>query len=418
VTTRQADPETVLRLACERVLLGTSGPRREAMPDESISELAAALVVLADLDRDTAEGVVDDYAVAIALRGQGNMPHRDEHRRSETSGPLTPPAVAHVNRTVEVQGDEVHVLTVVFRRDRTEVHIRYDARPSAFPSRGRRPMGLHLTGGPPSLSLSDDAGTASTAHFSGGGGDAGWEGRWTTEQPLSSSTRWLALDGTRVDLDTTVAPCTTRTEERTDGSLAQRYLWQRLVANDRVVRGNEHLLDALVEVGALTEDDLDMLAAYDAVLEAMPQWGRPFRSPDKGIPPALASYLQHRGTTSRREVALPLTALLEVGSFQVLVYDLRTTEEGFCVRVVVHGPGGGAPHYWGFDGELRTENLAWWAEDDRGNSYLGQWGESSSSFDEAEGSVHFTPGLDRKATVLRVLPTTLSHRGVLEVALP
>ena len=63
--------------------------------------------------------------------------------------------------------------------------------------------------------------------------------------------------------------------------------------------------------------------------------------------------------------------------------------------------------------------IAWWAEDDRGNSYLGRWGSHGGGRGERiTGELHFQPGPDRQARHLTLLPTGLGHRAVIEVPLP
>jgi hypothetical protein len=62
--------------------------------------------------------------------------------------------------------------------------------------------------------------------------------------------------------------------------------------------------------------------------------------------------------------------------------------------------------------------LAWWAADDRGNWFLGRWQDSSTSDLETEGEITFGDRFDPKALVLRLMPSGLHTRAVIEIALP
>lgn len=409
--TQRTDPETVLRLACERMLL------RRSDSSDGLGEAASALIVLAGLPEETAERAVEDYATALALRGQGSLPHAVRPPRQPTGHPpLTAPVVAQAGRTVQVAAEEVHVEHVVHRRQHTDLYVRYEA-PLAPPVPGARGrFAYRYLAGLPSITVADDTGRSTAAHFTGSG-DAPWGRRWWTEQPLSPTTAWIELEGTRVELTPTTGTVQVRVEPREDGLLPHRYLWHRLTSTDHVV-DDPLVPQVLLDAGVLTQDDREVLDAYETVRDVLQRWGAPLPSAD-GVPDDLAAYLRRRGAPNGRQVAVPMSTLTPVlDGFQAAVYYLRSTAEGFCVDVVVRGPGGGVHRHYDFENELRPDTLAWWAQDDRGNSYLGHWGENSTDLDESDGTVHFTPGLDASATELRIMPTTLLSRAVIEVPLP
>ena len=63
------DPELHLRLIGERALLD---PRQMHSPDpwnDPLLEVAAALVAVGDIDEQRAQNIVDDYHLALGLRG-------------------------------------------------------------------------------------------------------------------------------------------------------------------------------------------------------------------------------------------------------------------------------------------------------------------------------------------------------------
>jgi hypothetical protein len=100
----------------------------------------------------------------------------------------------------------------------------------------------------------------------------------------------------------------------------------------------------------------------------------------------------------------------------VVLYDLQAQPHGFTLQGRVVGEG--AVMTGPFDEGLTGIPVAWWAEDDRGNSYLGEWGSHGGGGEEISGELLYRPGLDRKARHLTLLPTGLRHRAVIEVPLP
>jgi hypothetical protein len=68
--------------------------------------------------------------------------------------------------------------------------------------------------------------------------------------------------------------------------------------------------------------------------------------------------------------------------------------------------------------DLEDRSLAWWARDDRGNQYLGQWNGSHGGDAIMSGTLAFSPALDPLARRLDVLPTGLTAHAVISFPLP
>lgn len=110
-------------------------------------------------------------------------------------------------------------------------------------------------------------------------------------------------------------------------------------------------------------------------------------------------------------------AIPEIGDAAICMEGLVSAAEEFSLYLTVSPAWQltGAP----FDGLEAIAPLSWWAEDDRGNHYLGtvSHGMRVAPGDVAEGSIRFWPALDRRATELRILPATETHVAVCTVSL-
>jgi hypothetical protein len=62
--------------------------------------------------------------------------------------------------------------------------------------------------------------------------------------------------------------------------------------------------------------------------------------------------------------------------------------------------------------------FAWWAEDDCGGWYLGQWQMVSDDETSRRGDVTYYPAIDPRARTLTLYPTLRTTRAVIEVPLP
>ncbi|MCU1600129.1 MAG: hypothetical protein JWO22_838 [Frankiales bacterium] len=424
VLAQHPDPETALRIACERMLLSNIGPNRGSQPAESAGELASALVLLAGLAEDAAEQAVADYSTALSLRGVGTPLHfralQRQHAQQQGSAapPLFLPTVCVVDRRVQIGEDLTHVSTVTFGPASVEIVVGYDREPATFTRRHAALMSGAQPGQAHDLTVKDDRGVTGSAHFSGVGGGTEWHGRWTTQGPLSPTTAWLDIEGTRVELEHAMASCEVRVEERVGGPLVHEFLWDRLAASHHHQPEGHAVLELLADVGLLTEDDASFLDAYARVVAAMGHGRGPTKVKNAAVPAPWRSLLARRNT-SGRVLFVPMAAMTPVfDGFQLVVSNLRGLHDGFEIDAAVRGPHGGVARSNPFEDDGCTNPLTWWADDDRGNSYLGAWNGRGMGPDSADGQIRFLPGLDRRATVVRLTPQSLKERAVVEVPLP
>ena len=82
-------------------------------------------------------------------------------------------------------------------------------------------------------------------------------------------------------------------------------------------------------------------------------------------------------------------------------------------RVVVSP--GSALASWG--PSMGGDEIAWWAQDDLGNHYLGTVGSGGGGAEQRHGEINFTPPLADRAKVIRLLPTASTERLAIEVPL-
>lgn len=407
--------ETALRLAGERLLL--SGGDR-GYSSEGLGDLATALVVLCDLPQEVAKQVVADYELARSLRGRGWAPHRRPERRHVTRGQQlsrptpTPPTVVPCDTTVDLPDGRTRIRCVVFRDGACEVAASSARRPG--PGAARRRQWGEQQWVPDYTTVADDTGASTVAIFSGGGGDSGWEGRWQTDTspPLSPHTQWLEIGGVRIELGAAAAPAPVRVEPLLDEPLVYRYLWHRAAVTQDGPPEEDLVLEGLVELGVLDPADpvLEELAAVtDATRQGWSGGTRPRVTREPWA--SLLSRKRPDGATGTVPVA---AATPEFDGTVVVLYDLHARPDGFELQARIEGEGAVTP----FDEEQTGTPLAWWAEDDRGNSYLGRWGSHGGGGGQITGELRFHPGLHRKARHLTLLPTGLHHRAVIEVPLP
>jgi hypothetical protein len=410
--------ETALRLAGERLLL--SGAGRGGWGGR-LGEVATALVLLCDLPQEVAEEVVADYALARSYRGQGWGPEfraarRHPRRAQRPARPTpTPPTVVRCDTTVDLPDGRAQVRSVVFRDDACEVAVRYAGKPAWARRRGRGGHGPPMPGHP---RVADDTGAHASAHFSGGGGDDEWEGRWQTDAPLSPQTRWLEIDGVRVELGASGAPAEVRVEPLTDEPLAQRYLWHRAAVSEGGPPETDPVLTVLVELGLI--DPADPMLEELAAVTGATRHGRYRGKRPRVTREPWASLFAKKSRRGAPTVTVPVAAATpEFDGTVAVVYDLEVQPDVFELQAEVLGDGAVMSDPYGeFDDGVTGVPIAFWAEDDRGNSYLGRWDGYGSGEGKISGDLIFHPALDRKARHLTLQPTGLHHRAVIEIPLP
>jgi hypothetical protein len=419
------DAELYLRLAGERTLLGGASRSRGWWNDE-LKTAADALVAISAVERETAQRVVDDYVLASALREEGHAHHLamrhafHQGPHSQPTQPLRPRRVVACLRRIKHSAGTIEVRYISLGDDDTSVgvRIRY-AR-----SQSRRGGGTLMFGrggpwsasGPPQLTLKDDRGTATSSDFSGGGSDSEWDGRYEAHTPLAKDTAWIEIDGERIELVEEPLPTEVRVEEFGDDDLAHRYLWHRLaVANHfhQAAAAVELAAEALLAAGALAADD-PVLADIRAVAEAREEGRRSGRLGRQLPEPWSSLFARGRRANGPQGVLTVGAVSPEFDGTYVAVTTLESSREGFTAEVELTGAlGGGGP----FETDVGGTQIAWWAADDLGNHYLGEMAGWSSSGDHADGTIEFSPPLDRSASRLRLMPTTLWARCLIEFPL-
>ena len=406
--------ELYLRLAGERQLL--DGNARGNLPIEiaEIAEIAGALVAIDALSEDAARSIVEDYGKALALRGGSAFALAQSAVRSP--GPTSPPTAARVaacDAVVDVGGSEVTVLFVSLRSDSAAVAVTMSFNP-AMPGGGLGTPPLTHPGAVGGVHLTDDRGTTRAATFSGGGSPAKYRGELHTNQPLALDTKWIELDGQRMDLVESPEIQKVTLEVLEQMSAAEAHLWSRLAGGRHGPHGGpfppqiEVAIDTLTRAGALEPGD-PLIAEVRSVLEGFS--GQPqnvtLREPWQSL---LAS--QWRAAT--RHCVIPIGVVTPPIDERSVALEALVLEEG-VLELYVRTPGAlGMP--WGPDALDRP--LIWWAEDDLGNHYLGAPSRSTGGPHGASSTITYWPAVDDRARCLRVLPTAGRVRAVVEIPLP
>jgi hypothetical protein len=417
------DAELHLRLVGERMLLDL--PDRSGPPWVTpLGAAAQALVAVGAIDEQAADAVLDDYAVAVALRSPANAPARlrlAAGRRpppTTPSTPLRPRRVVPCDRRIETAAGAVRVRYVSLTGDATRIGATFRPRASGPAGDGRRgTMPLRPSGRPPVLTVTDDHGTTAQAHFVGGGAEE-WRGHFQTSTPLARDAAWLDLDGERVDLADVLAAAEVSIEQLPDESPAVRHLWRLVTTDARHLRSYAHVepvIDALVASGALAADD----PAIGETQTAREAFGHGPIGSGPGaprLPDPWHSLLSRRSCVDGPQGTLMANAVTpEFDGISVAVTALESTADGWLVTVDV-APDTGLPHAASQSSRLRA--LTWWARDDVGNHYLGEngsWSGGGGAF--GSGEITFWPTLDPAATVLVVLPTAETRRAVIRLPL-
>jgi hypothetical protein len=407
------DAELYLRLIGEGMLTDP-GDQRRGRERPMIAEAAAALVAVGVIDARRADGVLDDYHLAATLRNDPQF-----HRRAlmgtalQSAGlegkPLRARRVVPCPRIIEQPQRTVYVRYVSLSEEATSVAVSLLADPSA--PWASRPAGATLT---------DDRGTTVAAPFNGAGSRDGLHGRLIATPALAPDTRWIELDGTRLELDAQTWRFDASVERLPAQDPAHRYLWQRIAEPDEFSEdGIEPVIDALVAAGALSAED-PLLDDVRTVLDA---WGgrgqRTSGAPapmHRPVPEPWHSLLSRQDRRDGPTGSIVLGALtLPFDGFSVAVLDLESDAKGFQVDVeVTPAVGKSMPFQW----SMPPPQLAWWAKDDRGNHYLGRRGNWSYQDSAGTGLVVFRPAIDPGATRLELMPSAETMRAVISFALP
>jgi len=371
-----------------------------------------------------ARAVIADYSLASALRSEHGLRHRffqPSSRGARNVKPLEPRRVVPCDQVIEDPQGKLHIRRVSLSERGTTITITW--RPNLPARRSRLSRGFMMhgrgPGGPLSPTLADDQGTQASAHFSGGGSDELWEGTLTSDRPLARDTAWIEIGGTRVELVGEPWPTETSIELLPEQPVAHAYLWRRLATRSRFhdrLETIEPAVDALVAAGAVDPED-PVLDDVRAVVDALPHHpgmgGAPAR---RRTPEPWRSLLARQGRDDGPEGAAALAAVTPVfDGFSVAVSSIESRPDGFGLDVdVAPGLGGRRP----YARSLESGQLAWWAADDRGHSYLGQIDDWSGDDVNSSAEVGFWPALHPKARHLKIMATAETKRAVIALRLP
>lgn len=402
------DAELHLRLAAERALLDPPDPHHDPERSSPSAAAARALVAIGALSEDTAAAVLDEYTWAATLRGHEI---NGFFHQLHSAAPRSPAPEPFERRRVVACGVELPVASGPLRltyvslgADRTELGVVAEIGSSGI-----------AHGGTPSLQLTDDTGRREQAEFAGS-----WSDRWlrgtfiTLRGALSPTTRWIEIDGHRVELAADVIPPEVRIEPLPHADPALRHLWQVVVPDEWAHRPAplEAAIETLVAAGALAPGDAE-LETIRQVHRAMTGRGgakrelpEPWRSLRRG----------HSGRSDGPEGVVVVGAVTPVfDGCAVAVDALESSDEGWALAVRTTPSDAAGSH--AMEGNRLRQHLTWWAADDRRHTYIGRmgsWGETDTS---GSGTIHFEAPLDRKASYVDLMPTGYAHRAVIRIPL-
>jgi hypothetical protein len=447
------DAATYLRLLGERLILDRDQHAQHRPGGGPLGQAAQTLLAAGALAPDIAEQIVQDYAWAQRLRDPNSRHMPPQHalrrapgHRADPSGtshaapapavqPLSAPRVAVCDRSVEQPWGRIRIRCVSLESGSVVIGvvIRW---PSGMSGRRRasalsgQPSPL---GRPGMLTVTDDRGNSVQAGFSGGGGEDEWTGEFRSHDSprgsLADDTAYVEVLGERIQLPpAATAPCATvRLEAVERGDRAVHALWGGLAGSlvRHGISDPDIAIDALVECGVLAPDDpaIGQVRAVTTAL-GMPHLGhgRLRSGPVPAQPPVPATVPEPwAALLARRNRPPPVgpTGLLPVAvatpvfdDMSVAVSVLTSDADGFRISIVMVG----LPHaLMGWDAE--AFRVAWWARDDRGGAYLGDWRGHSSDGHRLTGDIGFDQPLDPDATRLDLMPTGPTTRAVIEVPL-
>jgi hypothetical protein len=417
-----SEPETYLRLACERTLLAEDsgagiGEGFEGAVIRRVLSAAGALPTEVGLH------VLEEYRVAMALRG-GHVGHMFMHGQSMEQTPgqrLSAQRIIVGPHDFERGKDRWTLERMLFADD--GCHLKLSGIDLAGARGGGRP---HMVMGrpgpqrlnrpnPQTITLLDDQGTTVVAHLgSSGWGGGTWQASYTSGHTLSADTRWIELDGTRLDLPERRATPLIALEPIEQLEPLRAALYAEILSTDRRHGGADTVeiaCQALVATGVCGDDDA-MLAELRRIADAVNTVGS-----TPGLPEPWASLVERFETNDGPTGILPIGAAIDdLDGFSIRVDVLVSEPSSFSLAIAISP---GTPLLRHFPGGIDVEAppITWWAEDDRGNVYVAFTDRGGGSNVVAEGQVTSLAPLDPKATELRIFPTGSTVRGVLMVPL-
>jgi hypothetical protein len=410
------DPETYLRLACERILLSSDNQNRQDFA--LVAAISRGFVASRQLDDALVRSVIEEYLTALALRANR---HFFRHAHNPGTERTTLSAQRVVVGDFEVAGSAARLVIqrIVFADDRTHLDAIGVGAPPGTGSGSMRAGWLHGSGHrrtaqSPALQFRDDEGVSASGSIGSWGSSGGsWQGSFTTDVPLSPATAWIEVDGVRLTLPAPGPPPEVHREtveplEGIRGMLHCEIIAGRSRHSDNAAP--EAVLDALAATGALAPDDLLAREAKD-IMSALASGRATTRlaEPWKAL---LRRFPKTDGPVGH----LPIGAAVELAGCSIRFDSLHTDESSFSVRLAV-SPGYPLLHHHFPRLPIELSPIEWWAEDDRHNNYLGAGDGGSGSSEIAEGAIEFGAPLDPQARELRLLPTAGNQRVVVTMRL-
>gem|GEM_PF-941717 len=438
------DAETYLRMLGERLVLDRDRQSYHRPGGGPLAQAARALLAVGAVDSALAEVIVQDYEWAQRLRDPDQRhlpPHHSRRRlmRAPTPGDpekvkaLAAPRVAPCDRTVEQPWGRVTLRCVSMHADGVTVDVLIRWPP--------RPVGSHRNAGrfgppggsshPGMVTVADDRGNSVQASFSGGGGEDEWTGEFRSHPgspgSLAADTSHVEVFGERVEFPSAPTSATVRLEPVEQGGAVSAALWSGLAGPfpRHGFSDSEPAIGAFVACGLLAADDpvIEQVRAVTAALgfghpAARHPSGRPGAAQPTG-PTALPEPWKSLLAQQNRQPEAGPTGMVAV-AIATPVFDNMSVAVSVLasspgdVRISVVMVGGWQPlAVW----DPESPQVAWWARDDRGGVYLGEWHGSSSDGRRVTGDIGFGRPLDPRATRLDLMPTGPTTRAVIEVPL-
>jgi hypothetical protein len=398
----------------ERSLLDQRNVRGGAPWDSPTVEVASALVAIGALDEAVAQEIVEDYTIATGLRNGGRAMHAMHHHTQPPGRrlPLTAPRVITTGWTFNPEWGSVRVHYVSLGDRSTTLAITAHEKIPGSLTGARGPNGAPIT----QPQVTDDQGNSEVAHFSGGSGSGGYNGKLETARPLSRSTQWIDFGEGRIDLTDVPSLATSRVEVLPPMEPGPRHLSRRLGR----FRHRHHFGASSVDLTIETLIAAGALEPEDPLVEEARQVSSAF-SGNPGVastlPPRWASLLPGRQRIDGPTGAVAIGLVTEpVGGAVVCAEALVSTPQSFDLAVSISPGEQVSP--MPFSITVKDVALAWSGEDDLGNGYAGGVNGWGGSPDLSEGSIEFWPPIDPQSKVLTLMATGLEERAVFTIPLP
>ncbi len=414
------DAEWYLRQLGENTLAGSVADTGGELAN--LRHATAALVAVGAIEPALAGAVVSDYGIAQAARRGLVEFVLTRVALSDTAASLRPPPgqrVVGLDDQIERPEGTLRLRYATLDEHQTAVSAVYTPRGTRRDS-GRGWLG-RPTGLPPTLSnavLADDQGNTASLEFSGRGSDYRWELTLTADQPLATDTTWLELAGRRIRLLDRPLGLTVQIEPLTDADPAHRHLWRQLARHPHSPeeQGLGASIDALTAAGALDPAD-PVIELVHRVGEGEP--GHVARASGNGVvrgePEPWQALRRREGRTDGPKGTIFVGAITpEFDRHFAAAYYLESGPDSFSIEAAVSPPDNEHnPELSDFEDRA----LIWWARDDRGNHYLGNWEGSSADVTVVSGTIAFSSALDPLAERLELLPTAPAARAVISFPL-